>query len=291
MKILVTGATSFIASALIDFLRGKHDVIALSSSNGEDYIYCKMEDYGSLPDIIDSRDIDVCIHFAWSGIKNQKNNYDIQHSNVVGTISLINALSVMNVKRFIGIGTIAEKEVINYHPYNHSVPRLNSMYGVCKLHAHFLSKMYCNELGIQYTWCTLANVYGPGDTTENFIKKAMSIINSDSRASFTEGKQLYDFIYIDDLIDALSLVIDFNKSESELYIGSGDPRPLFEYIEVIRDAINPSKSLYLGDIPYNNAFLKHQDYCIDDIVNLGFSPQTTFEEGLNKSLSWYLQLL
>ncbi len=297
MKIIVTGSTGFIGKRLIECLSKKHDIIALTSNknvpkshNNVQYVACSMDNYGSLFEQIQDRDIDVCVHLAWRGNSGkEKTDYRIQINNVNKTIELINSLNLMGVKRFIGIGTLAEKEVSQYYLQDNSTPSISTLYGVCKLMAHMISKHQCIGTKIQHTWCSIANVYGPEDPTNNFVNTAMRLISSDSRASFTKGNQLYDLIYIDDLIVALGLVIESGDVHSEYYIGSGNPRPLREYIDNIRSIINPSKNIHLGDIPFTNVYLASEDFDISNIMSIGFKPQMPFVNGLKMTYESYLE--
>lgn len=186
----------------------------------------------------------------------------------------------MGVKRFIGIGSLAEREVLEYHTSNNSLPSLGSTYGVCKILTHMMSKIHCLNVKMEYTWCTLANVYGPNDSTLNFINYTINLIDSNERARFTEGQQMYDFIFIEDLVAALKLIIENPGKYDEYYVGSGKPLKLRKYIEIIASIVKPTKPLYFGEIPYNNAYLSPSDFDISALSDLGFTPKYSFEEGI-----------
>lgn len=291
MKVLITGATGFIGKALVDVLSNNDEVLTLgtktSSCNSNEKQYsCRMENYSELPDIIPDRDIDVCIHLAWAGNSGkQKSDYFIQKNNADCTMDLIDSLHSMGIKRFIGIGTLAEKEVSKYHVMEGAIPPTSTTYGVCKLFTHMMSRIKCQSLGINFTWCTVANVYGPGDSTSNFVKTAIDVINSDKKAIFTEGIQLYDLIFIDDVVNALAAIIHSHSEHSEFYIGSGKVRQLRDYILDICSLVNPDKEIYFGALPYNNIFLDINDFNISALNDIGFAPSISFSEGLRRTLN------
>ncbi len=291
MKILITGSSGYIAKQLIRRIPDEDEIIAISRTIDNDvgnirYVFCDMNHYSNLPSIISDRDIDVCIHFSWEGVSGEKkSSYGSQLNNVTRTIDLIHSLSQMNVKRFIGIGTLAEKEVSEYYLQDLSVPSRSSLYGVCKLFAHMLSKYVCETIDMRYTWCTIANVYGPEDKSSNFINYAIKEMSISGKASFTKGDQLYDFVYIDDVVDALIGVISTNTNHSEYYIGSGSPRSLRDYINEIREQVNPNKEIQYGEIDYKNVYLERKDFDVSALNDIGINPKISFEIGLKKMLS------
>ena len=271
MKVLITGATGFIGRSLVDALKSKHQLIVIESSTlvsftGVKVVKCQMENYSELPSLITDRDIDVCIHLAWAGNSGPKRaDYQLQMDNVLGTLNLIDSLHIMKVNKVVVSGTIAEKDVLSYHLMNGSKPNPVSTYAVCKLTAHLLSKIKCNEYGMEHIWACIGNTYGPGNNTGNFINFMISLMTSDKRLSFTDGTQLYDFVYIDDVIGALTILIEKGSPNEEYYIGSGKPRQLRDYIEEAHELICPEKQLYLGEVPYRGKALTIKDYSISSL--------------------------
>ncbi len=293
MKIMVTGASGFLGSKLIKLLSLENEIIALTSSisgkldtNKVHYIECSMFDYNSLPDIVMDTDIDICIHLAWVGNSGEKKgDYNIQIENVRYSLDLINSLSKMGVKRFVGIGSLAEYDVLKYNLMDNSTPNKSSMYGICKLSLHMLSKVLCISKKIEYIWCTLANVYGGGDPTFNIVNYSIDSILSNEPSNFTNGIQLYDLIYIDDAINGIYLSSIKGVNGCEYYIGSGNPRPLKEYLEIIHNVVNPSKTIVYGTIPFNGVCLDKQQFDISKIKEIGYVSTYNFENGLKITLA------
>jgi len=294
---MITGSTGFIGSLLVEALiSDNHEVVAittktLKSNNPKlSYIKSTLDEYDSLWKKIPC-DIDVCVHLAWNGNTGKnKSDYAIQNSNVKNTIDLIESLNKKNIKRFIGIGTIAEKEVSKYHTMDGSRPSAGTTYGVCKLMAHMMSNIFCNKNDIKFVWCTLANVYGPGDTTNNFISTAIESIKSTNQSNFTLGNQLYDFVHVEDIIQALKLVIQNDDDTSEYYIGSGNPQKLKEYVIKIREKMGSAKELNFGVIPYNNCYLEKNDFDIGAVRKIGYTPLIDFDVGIKKYLEHLSQI-
>ncbi len=299
-KAIVTGANGFIGSELVNELtkRGVHVIAVVRSRNsnisriaslaGVDIVYCDMDDIHNLPDLIHDDDIDVCFHLAWTGSYGEERAYyEMQMRNVSYALHIVDTLAKMGVKRFVGAGTLAEKDVLNYHGEDGAVPNAVSFYGIAKLMAHYMTKTECTKLGLDHVWCYLSNTYAAGSTTNNFVMMACKMMLNGERAAFTSGEQMYDFMYVTDTVRAFYYAAEYGKKNSAYYLGSNKPRKLKDYIFAIRDAINPDIILYLGDIPYYGKPLPAEEYDGDKLYReTGFVPEIEFEEGIRKTVAW-----
>lgn len=299
-KALVTGSNGFIGTNLLRWLsKSGVEILAVVKNRqervseienlpGVRIVYCSLDEITKLPELIPDRDIDCCIHLAWAGSSGDaRADYELQLQNVKYALDTVVAISQMNIKRFVGAGTLAEKDVLNYHPTDGSTPNAVSIYGIAKISMHFMTKAKCSQLGIEHIWCYLSNTYGVGNTTNNFINMACQRMLQGQRASFTAATQLYDFVYITDTVRAIFFAADKGKKNTAYYLGSTNPRPLKEYIHLIRDAIDPSIQLYLGEVPFNGIPLSLSDYDATKLVDdTGFSPSLSFEEGIKKTVDW-----
>lgn len=299
-KVIVTGANGFIGTSLLKVLSdaGVRTFAIVRSENskidkiaglpGVNIVYCSLDDIESLPNMIPDRDIDVCIHLAWEGsFGDARADYMLQLKNVEYALRLIDTVSEMGVKRYVGAGTLAEKDVLNYHPADGATPNAVSIYGIAKVATHFMTKTQCVRHGIEHCWCYLANTYGIGNTTNNFVNMASRKMLNGERAAFTAGEQMYDFVYITDVARALFLVADKGKKNTAYYLGSTKPRKLKEYIVVIRDAIDSNIKLLLGEIPFNGIALEESAYNAEKLVNdTGYQPQVAFEDGIRLTIDW-----
>lgn len=299
-KAIVTGANGFIGSALLRILSVNHVktyaivrdrqslVEQIKGLPDVHIVYCKLEQIHTLPELIQDRDIDVCIHLAWGGsFGDARANYDLQLLNIKYALDTVNAIERMNIKRFVGAGTLAEKDVLNYHPIDGVRPNKTSIYGIAKISAHFMTKALCASLNLEHIWCQLSNTYGVGNTTNNFVNMACNLMLSGKRAAFTAGEQTYDFMYITDTARAIFFASEKGKNNVTYYLGSGRERKLKEYICLIRDAIDPQIELYLGELPFHGKVLPQEAYQASKLAeDTGFFPLVTFEEGIKWTVEW-----
>lgn len=299
-KVLVTGANGFIGTALLKEM-SKHgvEIIAVVKDENENIdgikhltgvkiVYCELDEINKLCELIPDRDIETCIHLAWAGSTGDaRADYDLQLDNVKYALDTINVIARMGIKRFVGAGTLAEKDVLNYHPTDGATPNAVSIYGIAKISMHFMTKAECTKLGIEHIWCYLSNTYGVGNRTGNFINFASKLMLTGQRAAFTAGEQMYDFVYVTDTVRAIYAAADKGNKNTAYYLGSTKQRKLKEYIKIIRDTIDPSIELYLGEIPFNGIALEAEAFSTDKLVSdTGYRPEISFEEGIKLTIEW-----
>lgn len=264
-------------------------VCALAGLESVRTVVCDLGNISDLPRILAGEKVDICIHLGWDGAGGQKRaDADRQLDNVKDTVRLCRALHEMGVKRFAGAGSLAEKDAAYCLSGDGAVPGPASAYGAAKLSAHYFSRIVCGQYGMEHVWCTLANVYGAGDRTENFISSAVKRMLHGERASFTEGSQMYDFIYISDAAEGLLCASLYGRDGREYYIGSMEPRPLRQYAEEIRSCIDPGIELYFGEIPFHGRCLPEKEFDASKIYeDTGFRPQIRFSDGIMKTVQWF----
>lgn len=302
-KVILTGANGFVGSALIRVLsengvqvyaiiKDRNEKIShIENLPGVSIVYCELSEIAKLPELIQERDIDTCIHLAWAGsFGNDRANYALQLENVKYALDTVNAVAAMGVKRFVGAGTLAEKDVQNYHPTDGATPNAVSMYGVAKITAHYMTKAECTKLGVEHVWCYLSNTYGVGNTTNNFVNMASRLMLTGKRAAFTSGEQMYDFVYITDTVRGIFYAAQKGKKNTSYYLGSTKQRKLKEYIQIIRDTIDKDIPLYLGEIPFNGIPLPEEAYDTSKLVeDTGYCPMVCFEDGIKMTIDWLRQ--
>lgn len=303
---IVTGANGFIGSALchtlIDHgisvtavLRNEMSNISRLSGLDINIVYCNSGDILSLPDGYRKEDIEYDCFFAlaWDGVSGKKRaDYKMQLNNVKMMLDSVIVAQQMGCKRFVGVGSLAENDVMAYSGEDGSTPNAVSCYGAAKVSAHFMTKAECNYCGIEHLWVQLANCYGKGDKSTNFINLVIDILMTGKPADFTNGEQLYDFVNIEDVAEALFCIGNNGVNNHNYYVGSGSPRPLKEYIKIIRDIINPKLPLNLGAIPYHGISAPLETFSCEKVYkDTNFRPRVDFYEGVRERIYEYKESL
>jgi nucleoside-diphosphate-sugar epimerase len=161
-------------------------------------------------------------------------------------------------------------------------------YGIAKYAAGRMSSLMCENYGMRQCWGRILSAYGPGDNSYTMVMSAVIAMEKGERMSFTKGEQVWDYIYAEDCARAFYLIGEKGKHGKAYTVGSGDRRLLRDYIYAIRDAVNPSLSIGIGEREYypNQVMMLTAD--LSDLTeDTGFVPQVSFEEGIRRTIDWY----
>lgn len=297
---IVTGANGFIGKALLNCLckDGIEIFAVIHNAEAEKEIgkafpqvhclLCDMDQINCLPNLIDTA-VDVFFHLAWDGSSGEKRkDCERQLKNVQWTVDAVRVAAKLGCRRFVGAGSLVEYDIASYIPMNGSTPEPVHFYAAAKLAAHYMSKIECNRyLDLAHCWAILSHIYGIGDHTSNFVNFAAKLMLTGRPADFTEGKQMTDFISVEDTARGLACIGEYGKDNTSYYVGSNHPRPLKEYIQIIRDAIDPNIRLNLGAVPFHGVIHPAEVFdCSKLMEDTGYEPKESFEEGIQKVIPW-----
>jgi len=275
MKILVTGGCGFIGSSLVEQLLKNHEVIVLDNlSNLKKETKAKLikGDVRNREDVEKAmHDCEFIFHLAaqidvQESIKDPDKDYDI---NVNGTRTVVEACKKFGAKIIFpstaavyGNAEVPIKEDAEKKPM--------CPYGENKLFAEEL----CQE--INHFIVRPFNVYGPGG--KGVIPKFCEKIMNDQEILITNPTSTRDYIFIDDVIDALLLGIKHNGIYN---VGSGKETTLDEIVKIIEKLTGKKAKIKYGK-PLHEIERSVAD--ITKIKKLGWKPKTSLEEGIKKTL-------
>ena len=297
MKILVTGATGTIGTAVSRVAVSKgHEVTCivnpeskrtekLKSIEGVNIIPCSIVDYNRLE--LEGK-YDVLIHLAWAKTTvSGRDDVDTQLVNVMYTLDAVKLALRCGCKMFIGAGSQAEYGIKD-EPLTPELPvNPESGYGIAKYTAGKMSKILAEKLGMRFAWIRILSIYGPDDGAGSLISYVVSSIEQKITPALTKCEQQWDYLYSEDAAEAIIAVAESDIVSKFYVLGGGKGRPLREYVEIIRDIINPEIPLGFGEKEY----YPHQPmYLVADITELtkdtGWEPGTSFDAGIKKLVSY-----
>lgn len=194
----------------------------------------------------------------------------------------------LGCKKFIGSGSQAEYGRFEGN-LNADVPaNPENGYGIAKLCAGQMSRIACEQKGMEHIWTRILSIYGPYDGDRTMVMSTIGKLLDGEKPALTKGEQKWDFLYSMDAGYAMVLLGEKGVSGKTYCIGSGNAQPLIEYIKVIRDTIDPAAKLGVGEIPYGEKQVMYLCADISDLrEDVGFEPQYSFEEGIRKTIEWY----
>lgn len=293
-NVIVTGANGFIGSSLIRALVDKNvrvkavDVSFQTSRLPEMELITKIETCvdSSLVEKLPEEEYDAFYHLAWKGVNGvEKANPSVQLANIQMAIDCAGLCKMLKVKKFLCAGTVAENAI-------YSLPNIlqtngGMMYGVSKHCTQLILETYCKNINVPFVWMQFSNIYGVGNTTGNLVSYTLGEILKDKVATFGPANQLYDFIYVDDLIEAVFRLGDSETNKSFYYIGSGRPRLLKEYLLRIGELANCECNIKIGERPDDGIKYKMEMFDNKDLVNaIGEYVKVQFDEGIINTINW-----
>ncbi|MCO7108504.1 NAD-dependent epimerase/dehydratase family protein [Gemmiger formicilis] len=120
---------------------------------------------------------------------------------------------------------------------------------MAKLCAGQMSRVECQTLGMAHIWTRILSVYGPHDGPATMISGTIRKLLHGEKPALTAGIQQWDYLYAADAAAAFYALAVSGQDGRVYPLGSGTARPLKDYIEALRDAIDPALPLGLGRSP------------------------------------------
>ena len=262
IHILVIGGNGFIGSSVVKHaLKLKWQVTSLSLGNNfllqNEKLKCiqaDITDFFSLNKAIGTAKFDYVVncggyidHTLFS-----KGGKEILDMHFVGVVNLVRVLNRSNLKSFINIGSSDEYGDVTAPQSEIQRESPISPYSSGKVAStHFLQMLYRTE-EFPVTILRLFLTYGPGQSNNRFIPQIISGCLINKSFPVSKGEQVRDFCFIDDVINAIFIVLKSSNSKGEIInIASGEPVSIRSVVEKIRDLIGRGNPKF-GEIEYRS---------------------------------------
>lgn len=265
--VIVTGPTGAVGTALCSRLLqagctvvavcrpGSPRAVALPKDANLYVVACDAANLADLPQCMAAAGLpmqaDAFFHLAWAHtIGAGRNDMPAQIENIRYTIDAVRTAAAMGCRVFVGAGSQAEYGRVDGVLRADTPTNPESGYGMAKLCAGQMSRTEAAALGMDHVWARILSVYGPHDGPNTMISATIQKLLAGQCPDLTAGEQKWDYLYSADAADALYRMACHGRSGAVYPVGSGTARPLREYIETLRDAIDLALPLGLGKIPY-----------------------------------------
>lgn len=292
-RVILSGATGAIGTALIKELIGQNiEVLVLNRKDSErtknipvhpliTIKDCALDELAHIENDTE-KTYDVFYHFAWAGAAGSgRNDMYLQTANIQYALDAVTVAKKYGCHTFIGAGSQAEYGRVEgiLKPETPTFPEMG--YGYAKLCAGQMTRDYAHQLGLCHIWTRILSVYGPNDGAQSMVMSTIYKLKNGIVPEFTKGEQKWDYLYSGDAATAFYLLGEHGVDGKTYVLGSGQARPLAEYIYEIRDTIAPNSELKLGAVQYSP---KQVMFLCADITELqkdtGWIPKTRFKEGI-----------
>jgi UDP-glucose 4-epimerase len=239
---------------------------------------------------------DVIVHLAANtGVGPSVENPRLDcMANVIGTFNYLEAARINNVPKFVFASSGASTGDVEPPIHEELPPHPVSPYGASKLAGEGYCSAYYKTFNIQTVMLRFGNVYGPGSVHKNSIvaKFIRQALNKQTLEIFGDGKQTRDFIYIDDLTNAINLAVVKNNIGGEVFqIASNQETTITDLTIKINAILNQNG---INDINVINGDSRLGDVrrIYSDTSKaknrLGWQPRVSQEEGLKKTVEYFI---
>ena len=314
MKILVTGGAGFIGGNFVHYMVNKYpedmivnlDLLTYAGNletckpveGKPNYKFVKgdIADRKFIFDLFEKEKFDIVVNFAAeSHVDRSITDPEIfVKTNVMGTTTLLDACNEFGIKRYHQVST---DEVYGDLPldrpdlfFTEETPiHTSSPYSSSKAGADLLVLAYHRTYGLPVTISRCSNNYGPYHFPEKLIPLMIAnALNDKPLPVYGTGENVRDWLYVEDHCKAIDLIIH-NGRVGEVYnVGGHNEKTNLEIVKIICKELNKPESLitFVGDRKGHD-----MRYAIDPTKihnELGWLPETKFEDGIKKTIKWYL---
>ena len=324
MSILITGGCGFIASNYInlllqsklfnnkefdyvinidklDYCSNKDNIDNIDNIDSNKYIFiegsiCEKE---LLKRIFDKYNIEYVVHFAaQTHVDNSfDNSINYTIDNILGTHQLIECCRLYgNIKRFIHISTdevYGEIAIDSEESTEISLLNPTNPYAATKAGAEFIVRSYYYSYNTPIIIIRCNNVYGAKQYPEKIIPKFITLLSENKKMTIHgTGLTRRNFIYVDDVINAINLITIKGELNNVYNIGSNDEYNVIEIATILLNHIKgPEEKIedwieYIKDRNFNDF-----RYAINTtkLNNLGWEKTINFNDGIKKTIEWYMK--
>lgn len=298
-NVIVTGGTGFIGSWLLqELLNNGLNVTAIvrdknkllpEIKNSESLTIIEKDINEIIEDDFDQNiEYDVFFHLGWSGVAPEhKNDISLQLNNIEMSLHALEVANAIGCKKFIATGTVAEYVFCDSVMDVNAKQSPNDMYGAAKVSAYFFLEVRARQLGQPFVWAIIPSTFGERRNDNNIITYTIRSLLKGEKPRYGNLQQMWDFLYVGEVVKAIRLIGEFGKTEMTYGIGSGEYWPLRVYIEKIRDLINPDLELGIGEVPTMSTKTFSSCVNIDDLVqDTGFKPMVSFDQGIIRTIEY-----
>lgn len=296
-KVVVTGATGFLGSALSRELLAQGVIVYGIGTNQEKLdelariqgffpIRLSFDDYGKLPQLIDE-DIDVFYHFAWAGgFTAAIKDYRLQLGNAICAGDAATAAAEIPAKRFVYANTYNQYEIVEFLETDRFKPRPTCIYAAAKTAGDLICQTIATEKGMEYCAGLIPMPYGINNPSRQLVNVVLENLNDGVPPRLVTGNNLYDIVHVDDIARAFVLLGEKGVDRREYYVGHRKLKTFRKWMEEMRDAVAPSIELKFGEY-VDDQQIDYDKIDLDALYrDTGFECIENFQPTIKQTADW-----
>ena len=310
MRMLITGGAGFIGSefvrqavrkghqvAVVDKLTYAGDLERLSEVRKDITFYkADISNQEFIEHIFEKENPEVVVHFAAESHVDRSllDPYPFISSNVLGTQVLLEVSKAKGVELFVNMSTDeVYGDLGKEGTFTEESPlKPNSPYSTTKASADMLGRAYYRSFGLPVVTIRASNNYGPWQYPEKFVPVIiLKALRDEKIPVYGDGTNVREWLYVTDCAEGIMAAIDRGKAGEIYNIGSKEEKQNIEVAKAILKLLGKGEELieFVKDRPGHDF-----RYSLDTTKakrELGWEAKTSFDEGLKKTVEWYIEHL
>lgn len=309
-KILITGIAGFIGFHLAQFLKRRGDFV-IGCDNFNDYYDTKLKrqraalllkegveciegdirDGALIEKMVQNHGITHLVHLAaQAGVR-----HSIRYPEVYVDANLDGFVQILQVCRRHPSIPLIYASSSSVYGLNQKIPFSENdvtdapanLYGATKKSNELMAHAYHHLFGLRVTGLRFFTAYGPwGRPDMAYFSFTESILKGEPIKLFNEGKMRRDFTYIDDIVQGIAAAIDLSAPCEIFNLGNNRPEELLDLVSIIEK--KTKKTAVKNFLPHQPGEVLTTYADIEKSrKQLGFSPKTSLEEGMDRFIHWY----
>lgn len=295
-NIIVTGATSYIAVALINRLvcagfivyavirPGTMNRDKIPKNENIRVLELDMEEIDKLAEM--KLYASAIYHFAWEGVRGEaRNNSDLQFKNYELSKKCIEVSIKMKIPYFIGIGSQEEYGITEQVITERTMLKPISEYGKEKAETYYYGMELSRNASIKFLWARIFSAYGIGENSNTLLMQCINKMQNHESMNLTLCQHMWDYTYVDDVAEALFLLLDKRVESGAYNISYGHARILKEFVLDMKRILKSNSILNFGAIPYSAVGPIQMNPDVSKLIEATeWVPKIDFETGIRKMI-------
>lgn len=291
MRIFVTGGTGFIGRPLVaNLIKKGHELLILSRKSHKSSKNLKFVK-GDLGGNLWQSEVrrfkpDACVHLAWQDLP----NYDAQTSrrNLFQSLNLYNFLAEIGCKKILTAGSCSEYGMQKGKLSEESQVRPLNAFATAKNTLNLLGTEIAREKDIKFIWTRIFFCYGPGQRETSLLPSLINYKKTGKAPKIAEPDTQLDFIFVEDIAEAITKLLENAKTSGNYNIGSGKLTSISKIVKITGKLLGKEKEF--EKLISHKSKAKWSDFYADISKirkEIGWKPKTEIEEGIKKTIKTF----
>lgn len=298
-RILVTGGSGFVGRHVLPLLIQKgYEVHATTFNNnripieGVDWHSVDLLNHSRTERLLSEIQPSHLLHLAWN-VEHGKYWTSLENFKwVEASLFLMRAFANHQGQRAVFAGTCAEYDWSFKLLSENATPQVSKTpYSACKNALHSMLASFSNVSGISFAWGRLFFLFGPHEHPARLVSSLIQALLSDEKFECSEGRQVRDFLFIDDTARAFVSLLD-SAVTGAVNIGSGKGMSVKDLVEKISKKVGKNHLVQYGA---RLADTNDPPELVADITRLrdevGWEPRYSLDQSLDITIQWWKSVL